>query len=445
MRAEPRYAVYFAPAPDSALWQLGSAWLGRDAWRHCAVPAPTLANIREDTLRAFTQHPRRYGFHATLKAPFHLAQPSGLNALLADVEALAAREACFALPALRVAQVDDFLALVPAHGCRRLADLERRCVMRFDAHRRPLDEADLARRRTKPLSPLEDALLERWGYPHVLDAFRLHFTLSDSFAGAHPRFVDQVRAEAMRIFASELDAPRPFDALSVFAEAHAGADFELIARMPFGKSGRLVYVIGPSGAGKDSVIAWARDHLSLQRDIVFARRVITRPADASGERHEAVSDAVFTRLLARDAFAMQWAAHDCRYAIRKEALAQRRLGMTVVVNGSREHLPVARGKFPDLEVVHITAAPEVLAHRLRERAREDQSAMAGRLARANAFATHDVDLEIRNDGPLAEAGLRLLRWLTRPAAPADVEEANPPPPPVASTQRTSLSDGLQQF
>lgn len=441
MTPEPRYAIYFAPAPDSALWQLGSAWLGRDAWRHCAVPAPMLANIREDSLRAFTQHPRRYGFHATLKAPFHLADPGGIDELLEDVEQFAARESCFALPGLKLAELDDFLALVPMHGSERLADLERRCVMRFDAHRRPLSDADLARRRAKPLTPLEDAMLVRWGYPHVLDAFRLHFTLTDAFTGAHPRFIDQVRAEALRIFAGELERPQPFDALSVFEESRPGADFELIARMPFGKPGRLVYVVGPSGAGKDSVIAWARDHLALQRDIVFARRVITRPAIPGGEQHQSVSQAVFARLQARDAFAFQWSAHECRYAIRKETLGLRQFGMTVVINGSREHLPVARRKYPELEVVHITAPREALARRLEGRGREDREAMGERLARAEAFTPDHVDLEIVNDGPLAMAGLALLEWLVRPG---DSMGALPPPSARAHAQGVAELN-LQQF
>ncbi len=413
----PRYALYFAPAPESALWQLGSAWLGRDAWRHCALPAPTLANIREDSLRAFTQHPRRYGFHATLKAPFHLATPGAVDALIEDLEQFTAREPCFALSGLKLAQLDDFLALVPGHACQRLTDLERRVVTHFDRHRRPQSEAELARRRMKRLTALEDELLSRWGYPHVLEAFRFHFTLSDSLTGAHPKFADYLRVEAQRIFADELETPLPIDALSLFEESRPGADFELIARMPFGRPGRLIYVVGPSGAGKDSVMAWVRQHLALQRDIVFAQRVITRPSAAGAshaEQHESVSDAIFARLMARGAFGFHWSAHNCRYAIRKDVLDQCRIGLTVVVNGSREHLPVARQKVPGLEVVHITASSDTRARRLAGRQREDDSAVAARLERAEQFSPEQVDLEIRNDGPITEAGLQLLHWLLNP-------------------------------
>lgn len=413
----PRYAIYFAPGPESLLWQLGSTWLGRDAWRHCALPTPPLASIHEESLRAFTQHPRRYGFHATLKAPFHLASPAAVDTLAEDMEQFAARESCFALPGLKVADLEDFLALVPTHSCQRLADLERRVVTYFDRHRRPLNESELARRRLKPLTPLEDELLSRWGYPHVMDAFRLHFTLSDSLTGSHPKFADQLRAEARRVFADELERPVPFDSLSLFEEARPGADFELIARMPFGRPGRLIYVVGPSGAGKDSVIAWARQHLALQRDIVFAQRVITRPPSNGHElveQHESVSEAIFGRLMARGAFGFQWSANGFRYAVRQEVLDQRRMGHTVVINGSREHLPVARQKVPGLEVVHITASSEVRASRLAGRQREDASAVAARLQRAEQFLPEQVDLEICNDGVLGEAGLKLLHWLVNP-------------------------------
>jgi ribose 1,5-bisphosphokinase len=180
--------------------------------------------------------------------------------------------------------------------------------------------------------------------------------------------------------------------------------------------GVWVFVCGPSGAGKDSVIAWARARLAERRDIVFARRMITRPPQ-QGSDHEAVSTAHFEHLAATGGIAWQWQAHGFRYGVSMRYARDVEQGRIVVVNGSREHalsLPSAG----HLRRVSICASPEKLAARLRQRGRDAPEALAERRSRDEQLAAFSADLEIVNDAHLDDAGARLQAWLeslaTRP-------------------------------
>jgi ribose 1,5-bisphosphokinase len=197
-----------------------------------------------------------------------------------------------------------------------------------------------------------------------------------------------------------------------------------------GATGRLVLVVGPSGAGKDSIIDWARARIEstdAAGHVRFARRTITRPADAGGERHMAVDSPAFEQLRARGAFALCWSANGLSYGIGQEITTWLDEGCTVVVSGSRAHLPEALRRFPDACVVLVTASPDVLRRRLQGRARESQEQVEARLDRAGALAlpTGTEAVEIRNDGLLAEAGHRLLVLLCGEVLPAAPVPASP--------------------
>jgi hypothetical protein len=231
----PRYALYFTPPIESQFWQIGSAWIGRDAASNAPIMRPLLASVANDTLVAITQHPRRYGFHATLKAPFQLAGDSNIDLLLEHVVAFANTQSRFALPRLKVAMMEDFLALVPAEHSHQLDLIARACVAEFDRHRYPLTDAQLSQRRAKTLSTHQDEMLLRWGYPHVFDTYRFHFTLTDSLCGTHARFAAQIHEAAEQLFTDDMMRQCAFDAISVFKEPHPGADFQQVMRVPFGK------------------------------------------------------------------------------------------------------------------------------------------------------------------------------------------------------------------
>lgn len=185
-------------------------------------------------------------------------------------------------------------------------------------------------------------------------------------------------------------------------------------------TGPLVYVMGPSGAGKDSVLGRARAMLSIDLPIVFAHRYITRPAEAGGENHVALSGAEFALRRAHGLFSMHWQAHGNDYGIGLEINDWRRAGLTVVVSGSREHFRKMGGVDKDTTPVVITAPAERLQERLLKRGREDAQAAEERLRRG---LSEDLDVPgtvtIVNDGTLdeaAEAFVRLLARLRHPPA-----------------------------
>lgn len=178
-------------------------------------------------------------------------------------------------------------------------------------------------------------------------------------------------------------------------------------------SRRLLYVMGPSGAGKDSLLAWLRARLDPALPLHWARRTISRPAQAGGEAHESVDSASFERLRAAQAFGLHWAAHDLLYGVRHQELAPLRAGRWVMLNGSRAYLPEAQQHYPDLTVLHITASADVLHQRLLARGRESAETVAQRVQRASAYrpAAPQRLIEVRNDGTLDVAGAQLLQAL----------------------------------
>ncbi len=177
-------------------------------------------------------------------------------------------------------------------------------------------------------------------------------------------------------------------------------------------NGPLIYVMGPSGAGKDSVLGRARALLPAEAPVVFAHRYITRPADVGGENHVAVSPAEFALRRAHGLFAFHWQAHGNDYGIGREIYAWRKTGLTVVVSGSREHFQKDGGDDPDTHPVLITASPERLAERLAGRGREDSASAARRLDRSDAYDIVDPRLTtIVNDGALEQAARTFVNLL----------------------------------
>lgn len=175
-------------------------------------------------------------------------------------------------------------------------------------------------------------------------------------------------------------------------------------------SGAWIFVCGPSGAGKDSVIASARQQLSNRQDIVFARRMVTR-AMHTGSDHDAVTEAEFLSLFQTVGLCWHWQAHGFYYGIARHYAAEVQAGRRVVVNGSRAHVQGLTPS-PELRVVEVTASPEQLATRLAQRGRDAASAVVERLARNTGFADMQADCVIVNDAALALAGQRLADYLT---------------------------------
>lgn len=178
-------------------------------------------------------------------------------------------------------------------------------------------------------------------------------------------------------------------------------------------NGRLIYLIGPSGSGKDSVLDAARGALA-ERGVQIARRVITRSAEAVGESAEAVSPDEFDRLERAGAFAMSWRANELAYGIPIQIDEWLAAGDDVLVNGSRGYLAQARQRYPDMLVVLLSVRPEVLRQRLLKRNRETPEQVEARLARNERFADslEEVFL-LDNSGELQGSVDKLLQLIDR--------------------------------
>jgi len=179
--------------------------------------------------------------------------------------------------------------------------------------------------------------------------------------------------------------------------------------------------MGPSGAGKDSVLSRARALLPTRAPVVFAHRYITRPADTGGENHVALSDQEFDLRRRCGLFAFEWEAHGNRYGLGCEIELWRRRGLTVVVSGSREHFNRAVGVDANTWPVLVTAPAERLAERLAARGREDSEAATARLQRGAAYTVDDTRLlTIVNDGSLDRAAGEFVSLLATLATPQAV-------------------------
>ncbi|PIW29742.1 MAG: phosphonate metabolism protein/1,5-bisphosphokinase (PRPP-forming) PhnN [Rhodospirillales bacterium CG15_BIG_FIL_POST_REV_8_21_14_020_66_15] len=180
-------------------------------------------------------------------------------------------------------------------------------------------------------------------------------------------------------------------------------------------TGTMVLVVGPSGAGKDSLIEGARDAFSGDADLVFPRRQITRPAEAAGEDHVAVTESQFHARRELGGYLLSWGAHGLWYGIPAEVAADLRRGRTVVVNASRSVIDEARSRLGSLRIVLVNADDDTLRARMGMRGRETDLQVARRLERARTFRVEGPDvIEFPNDGLLEAAVVRftdLLRGL----------------------------------
>jgi ribose 1,5-bisphosphokinase len=175
----------------------------------------------------------------------------------------------------------------------------------------------------------------------------------------------------------------------------------------------IVYVMGPSGAGKDSVLLYARERLD-GRPVVFAHRYITRPATPGDENHIALSASEFAARKVRELFAMHWQAHGFEYGIGIEIEGWRKAGCIVVVSGSRDHFKQQLASAAHIVPVVITSDPAVLAQRLADRGRDNGDAVRQRLERGAALRVcHPALVTIDNSGMVARAGDGLVAVLTR--------------------------------
>jgi hypothetical protein len=231
MSSQTRYAIYLAPPPHDPLWQFGSAVLGYDAATGEDVTGFLLAGMDAETWRENSLSARDYGFHATLKAPFRLSPGTSIDHLVTAIEELASSVASVPLGSLAIKVLGGnneggFLALAPQSQPPSLFDLERTVVTKLDTFRAPLSPSEIARRKPESLTARQRDYLERFGYPYVLEEFRLHFTLSDRLADAAAMATEMEQRLINQIGLPAFSA----DALVLFEQASATSRFRIKGR-----------------------------------------------------------------------------------------------------------------------------------------------------------------------------------------------------------------------
>lgn len=410
----PRYAIYLCPDPHGAAWTAGADWLGRCAARGAARVQPAIPGLGRALQATLTAAPRRYGFHMTLKPPMRLARGTSAPALRDALEAFAARHRAFDGTPLAARLLRGFLALCPERDDPRVNALAARCVMELDAFRRPAGPAERRARAAARLTARQSLLLRRWGYPYVMDQFEPHYTLTGPLEAVEEALAERLREAAERHFGGVMRELLRVDAVALFEQRAPADDFRLLDRVRLAPRGRLIYVVGPSGAGKDSVMQWASERLPREARVRFARRTITRAPGPGPERHSSVDDGTFERLREAGHFALEWRAHGVRYGVPRDMLAPIDRGETVVLSGSRQHLPQLMRRFPSAEVVHVVASPAKLRGRLVARGREGPVDVESRMRRPAFVPLAETRVvEIVNEGALETAGLALIAAILR--------------------------------
>jgi len=222
----PRYAIYYASAPGSALDRFGAAMLGYDAYGGCDLPFPDCV---PPDWRDLTEDPRKYGFHATLKAPMTLADGKTEADVTAACEAFAGAPRPIPIIEPVVDSISGFIAVIPATPSAELQQLAAEATREFDSFRAPLTPEDRARRNPAKLSPRQCDYLDRWGYPYVMEEFRFHMTLTGRLEASRRETVMAMLRERF----AQIDLARlAIDRIALLRQESATSRFAIIGHWP---------------------------------------------------------------------------------------------------------------------------------------------------------------------------------------------------------------------
>jgi len=226
MATHPRYAIYYAAAPDTDLDRFGARLLGYDAFSGKDLPFPDGVLQVAPDWRELTRDPRKYGFHATLKAPLSLAPGKTETEFLAACEAFA--NAPRPVPVIRpvVDSISGFIAVVPAEPSTELERLASDCTSEFDSFRARLTPEDRTRRNPSALTERQCGHLDRWGYPYVMEDFRFHMTLTG-------RLDAERREPVLRMLRNSFSAigikTLAIDGIALFRQDDADSRFRIVS------------------------------------------------------------------------------------------------------------------------------------------------------------------------------------------------------------------------
>ncbi|BAB54537.1 DUF1045 domain-containing protein [Mesorhizobium japonicum] len=234
--SERRYAIYYAPRPEHPLTAAAVHWLGRDAFGRVEVGG----DARPEGEVLLTSEPRRYGFHATLKAPFRLREGASAEDLEEALGGFAASRPACPIGPLKIDLIDGFFALVPVSPIPALRGFAAQIVEEFDCFRAPMDGDELERRMSRQFDEVEMTNLVTWGYPYVLGRFRFHLTLTDRVP-ENGRAATRARLEER--FGPYLSEDYHIDTLSLFVQEHRGADFAVRSQFALKTGAALTSVV----------------------------------------------------------------------------------------------------------------------------------------------------------------------------------------------------------
>ena len=231
-----RYAIYYAPAPGSSLEAAGAGWLGWNPTTAKEVEPAPLAGLAEARQLELVASPRHYGFHATLKAPFRLADGSDENDLKRAAADFAGRMLPFFMPPLALGVLGGFVALLPSARSDELHDLADACVKAFEPFRAPPEAEEIQRRDPQRMTQRQRMLLAQWGYPYVFDEYRFHMTLTGR---AEPEELARLMPGLDARFQPALALPLEIDAITLFWQPDLDQPFRVLSRMEFGQTRAL--------------------------------------------------------------------------------------------------------------------------------------------------------------------------------------------------------------
>ena len=225
-----RYAIYYSPSTESDLGAFGAEWLGRTIAGE-ELAAPRLSGISSTDWEMAVAAPRKYGFHATLKPPFRLADGATENELVSALTEFCASTTTADLGVLQIDRIAGFLALTPEHpdAVGRLAD---NIVRAFDHFRAPSTADEIARRQPEKLTPTQRRLLNRWGYPYLLEEYRFHMTITGHLTDPEtPKFLKTLKAR----YAQLVEQAVSIEDVCLFRQETRKDQLVLTARYPLSR------------------------------------------------------------------------------------------------------------------------------------------------------------------------------------------------------------------
>lgn len=234
VQTAPRYAIYYAPEPESALDTFGQTWLGHRGRAALEAAIGKYAKPSLERIGELTESPRRYGFHGTLKPPFELNAVNRPEGLLAAARVFARSRGPIELPPLELAVIGKFIALTPIAESAALERLAAACVRAFEGFRTPLSKKQEEDYKRNKLTVHQEQMLEHWGYPYVMEEFRFHISLTDRIDDDHER--QSVMDLLSKLAQPVLGQPIRIRDLVVFAQDAIGQPMTPLERIPFGRN-----------------------------------------------------------------------------------------------------------------------------------------------------------------------------------------------------------------